>query len=118
MSYKFFGLIVAGICAGAINGLFGAGGGMLLVPLFTWLSALKEQEIFPSSVCVILPISIVSLLSSHPSSTVSVGTIITYMIASAAGGILAGALGRKIPTIWLHRLLGGLILWGGIQYLC
>ena len=28
-----YGLALAGICAGAVNGLFGAGGGMVLVPL-------------------------------------------------------------------------------------
>ena len=42
----------------------------------------------------------------------------TRLIGSGAGGILAGFFGSKIPTHWLHRLLGVLILWGGYRYLC
>ncbi|MBQ8797791.1 MAG: sulfite exporter TauE/SafE family protein [Oscillospiraceae bacterium] len=119
MSFKkYTGIAVAGICAGAVNGLFGAGGGMVLVPLLTWLSTLEDREIFPASVCIILPICVVSLLLTYPSANVSVSTIVQYMIASAAGGILAGIIGKKIPTAWLHKLLGVLILWGGVRYLC
>ena len=59
---KNTGLIFAGLCAGAVNGLFGAGGGMLLVPMLTTFTDLAEQEIFPCSVAVILPLCVVSLL--------------------------------------------------------
>ena len=38
-------LILAGAIAGCINGLFGAGGGMVLVPLLTASDDLKENEI-------------------------------------------------------------------------
>jgi Na+/H+ antiporter NhaC len=34
------------------------------------------------------------------------------------GVLLAGIIGKKIPVLWLHRILGVLILWGGIRYLC
>lgn len=114
---KYAGIILAGIGAGAVNGLFGAGGGMVLVPLLSLLSKLDDQEIFPSSVSIILPVCLVSLFLSHPTDDISVSTLITYMAASGIGGILAGILGKKIPTVWLHRLLGVLILWGGIRYL-
>ena len=110
-----FGIILAGIGAGAINGLFGAGGGMLLVPLLSLLTELEEQEVFPASVCIITPICIVSLLLTWQPAW---QTAIPYLLSSAAGGILAGLLSKKIPTLWLHRSLGILILWGGIRYLC
>ena len=110
--------VIAGMGAGIVNGLFGAGGGMVLVPLLSGFTDLDEKEVFPASVCIILPICIVSLVfSSWPTADVTESVLI-YMLGSAAGGILAGILGRKIPTMWLHRLLGILILWGGIRYLC
>ena len=115
---KYAGIAVAGICAGAVNGLFGAGGGMVLVPLLSCLSALEDREIFPASVCIILPICVVSLFLSSRAVNVSAVTILQYMVASTAGGILAGIIGKKIPTVWLHKLLGVLILWGGIRYIC
>ena len=41
----------------------------------------------------------------------------TFAFYGAIGGVLAGMFGKKIPTVWLHRGLGILILWGGIRYL-
>lgn len=115
---KGFGMSFAGICAGAINGLFGAGGGMVLVPLLTRLSDLEDEEIFPASVSIILPICLVSLaLTFHPDQ-IPWKTTVLYLLGSGVGGLLAGLLGKKIPTVWLHRLLGLLILWGGFRYLC
>lgn len=115
---KYLGSGLAGLGAGSVNGLFGAGGGMVLVPLLTSLTQLPDDEIFPSSVSIILPICLVSLSYSLWGSTVDWTSVLPYLIGSAAGGVLAGLFGRKIPTLWLHRLLGVLILWGGVRYLC
>lgn len=115
---KGYGSAVAGFVAGAVNGLFGAGGGMLLVPLLTALTDLEEDEIFPSSVSIILPICLVSLAYTAVSTGLALKEAVPYLIGSAAGGILSGLLGKKIPTVWLHRALGVLILWGGMRYLC
>ena len=58
---KYMGLVIAGGCAGAVAGLFGAGGGMVLVPLLTALTELREEEVFPASLSIILPVCLVSL---------------------------------------------------------
>ena len=108
------GMILAGACAGAVNGLLGAGGGMLLVPMLTAFTTLEEEEIFPSSVAIIAPICVVSLLFTRE---IAWGDSLPYLLGSALGGSLAGLWGKKIPTRWLHRGLGVLILWGGIRYL-
>ena len=115
---KKFGSWIAGACAGAVNGLFGAGGGMVLVPLLGKLTDLEEDSVFPASVSIILPICVVSLLFTTRLGDIPWHTAIPYLAGSTAGGILAGLLGKKIPTLWLHRALGILILWGGIRYLC
>ena len=47
MRKKMLGMVLAGACAGAVNGLLGAGGGMLLVPMLSALTVLEEDEIFP-----------------------------------------------------------------------
>ena len=112
-----FGLILAGAAAGAVNGTLGAGGGMLLVPLLGQLTDLEEQQRFAASVCMMLPMCLVSLLFLSQHHPLPWSAALPYLIGSAAGGELAGLLGVKIPTLWLHRLLGGLILLGGLRYL-
>lgn len=108
---------LAGSTAGVINGLFGAGGGMILVPLLTLLTDLDDREVFPASVSIMLPMCLVSLAISSFSKGLPWQQALPYLIGSAIGGVLAGMFGKKIPTVWLHRGLGILILWGGIRYL-
>ncbi len=109
---------LAGAAAGAINGLLGAGGGMLLVPMLSAGGDFDEQEIFPASIAIMLPLSIVSLIVSGLQGPLPWTMALPYLIGSVPGGLLAGAVGRRIPVKWLHRCLGILIIWGGIRYLC
>lgn len=104
--------------AGAVNGLFGAGGGMLLVPLLTLLANMAEEEIFPVSISVILPICLISLLFRPMFILPALQEGLPYLIGSIPGGLLTMKLSGKIPVTWLHKTLGILILWGGIRYLC
>lgn len=115
---KKCGMLLAGLAAGAVNGLFGTGGGMILVPLLTGITDLEENEIFPSSVSIILPICFISLFLSQKVSALTFRTILPYLMGSTFGGILCGFIGKKIPVKWLHRVLGVLVIWGGIRYLC
>ena len=108
---------LAGFGAGALNGLFGAGGGMVLVPLLSFLTDLEESRMFSTSVAVLLPICIISLLFTGGWESFSWMQALPYLAGSAVGGILAGLFGNKIPSLWLHRVLGVLIVWGGVRYL-
>ena len=112
-----WGLPLAGFCAGAVNGLFGAGGGMVLVPMLTGLTDLKEEEVFPSSIAIILPLCLVSLGTQLLGPGLDFGMALLYLLGGALGAIPAGIWGQRIPAKWLHRGLGVLILWGGIRYL-
>lgn len=108
----------AGSIAGCVNGLFGAGGGMVLVPLLTKLGALKDEEVFPVSISIILPMCFVTLFITSMQAPLPWAASLPYLIGSAAGGVIAGLIGKKIPTVWLHRILGALIVYGGWRYLC
>lgn len=115
---KYMGFLIAGAAAGTVNGLLGAGGGMVLIPLLQHFSPLEENELFPASVSIILPVCLVSLFQTWLTGTLPWHEAFPWLLGSAAGGIAAGLWGRKIPVLWLHRGLGILILWGGIRYLC
>lgn len=109
--------MLSGAAAGAVNGLFGAGGGMILVPMLTASGDFTEDEVFSSSIAVILPICLVSL-TAGAGSGLPWKEAWPYLVGSIPGGLLAVALGKRIPVVWLHRFLGLLILFGGVRYLC
>ena len=110
---------LCGSAAGIINGLLGAGGGMILLPLLSVLVQPEEENLFPSSVCIMLPICLISLaMTGIPNGSLPWMEARPYLLGSALGGIIAGFYAKKIPTLWLHKGLGLLIIWGGVRYLC
>ena len=115
--YKKTRSLIAGGAAGAVNGLVGAGGGMVLVPMLSGNTDFSESEVFSSSVLIILPICLVSL-------GISTGFRLPwaqawpFLAGGIPGGILAALIGKRIPLVWLHRFLGIMICYGGIKYLC
>ena len=115
--HKLAGPILAGFGAGAVNGLFGIGGGMVLIPLLTMLTDWEDDKIFASSLPIILPICLVTLITTALTGPIDWRASIPYLTGSGIGGILAGFLGRKIPVQFLHKALGLLIIWGGVRYL-
>ncbi len=113
---KYFFSVLAGFLAGAVTGLFGAGGGMVLVPLLSLLVKLPEEEIFPASVSIIVPVCVVCLVMTG--GALPWQQALPYLVGSCIGGVGTGLIGERIPTVWLHRILGAFILWGGFRYLC
>ena len=115
---KTLWVLLAGLCAGAANGLFGAGGGMLLVPLLGLSGAVDQKSVFPCSVSIILPITVITLFIGWQKTQIDLWAALPDLVGSLVGGFAAGRWGKLIPVKWLHRALGLVILWGGIRYLC
>jgi len=108
---------LAGAAAGAVNGLLGAGGGMLLVPLLSLWCGVDDKRSFATAVAVILPLCLVSAGVFAVKNTLPLGVAWPYLAGGLLGGALGGLLFKKVPARLLHRLLGAFILWGGIRLL-
>lgn len=108
---------IAGALGGAVNGIFGGGGGMILLPLLTRWSDLEDKKLFATSVAIILPVCVVSTAVYFTQSELSLAAALPYLIGGAVGG-LAGALSfQKVPVKWLKLLFAGFLLYGGVRYL-
>lgn len=111
------GAALAGFLAGIVTGIFGGAGGMVLVPLLSLWTTVQPQELFPISVGVMLSVCLFSLWLISRTSPLPWPDALPYLLGSAAGGVLAGTVGKKVSTLWLHRSFGVLLLWGGVRYL-
>ena len=106
---------VCGAAAGAANGLFGAGGGLVLLPLMELMGLAEGRARFATALGVMLPISLVSLLCLWLGGQRLPPSPLSYCMGGLVGGLIGGALYKRIPLVWLKRALGLLILWGGIR---
>ncbi len=109
--------VVTGLLAGIPNGFFGAGGGMVLVPLFCRWIKLAEREAFATSVSVILPMSAVSAIIYLLREDFEIIAALPYLSGGLIGGILAGFVFKKVPTGLLRKALGIFIIYGGVRSL-
>ena len=112
-----FGPALAGLLVGIVNGIFGGAGGMVLIPLLGLWTDAEPESIFPLSVSVMLPVCVLSLWLSARTGPLPWLDALPYLIGSTLGGVLAGCFGKRIPTVWLHRFFGVMLLWGGVRYL-
>ncbi len=108
---------MSGAAAGIVNGLFGAGGGMVLLPLLSKTTDLEGKEVFANCVAIILPLSLVSAVVYFLRGGSFAAESVPYLIGGAIGGVIAGVLLKKLKVKWLHRALGIFIVWGGIRLL-
>lgn len=113
---KYF-LIAAGILCGFINGLLGAGGGIIAV--FALRLALGDElsdsrDVFANALCVTLPISAVSCLSYALRGNLKINGIGLYVIPAILGGLLGGVLLGKLKATSVRKLFSALVVISGI----
>lgn len=107
---------IFGIIIGAVNGLMGAGGGMVAVPLLK-KCGLEQKEAHTNAVAVILPITVLSavlyLIKGYVQISDAVAFVPTGIIGSLAGSFLL----KKISPDLLKKLFGGFMVYAGIRLL-
>ena len=108
---------VTGALAGALNGFFGGGGGMVLVPLFIRWLKVDERKTFATSVFIILPLCFVSAVVYYLRRNLDLIAALPFLIGGLAGGFVGGRIFGKIPTALLHRIFGLLLIYGGVRCL-
>ena len=106
-----------GALAGAANGFFGAGGGMVLVPLFTRWMKLEDKTAFATSLAVILPLSAVSVVIYLIKGSVDFDATLPYLIGGLVGGTIGGKIFRRVSARFLHIAFALLIIYGGVHSL-
>ncbi len=111
-------LLLGGAAAGFLNGLFGAGGGIVIVSLLLYMTKgteLDGRDVFAASVAAILPVSLVStvmyLLRTDANATAVEPLILPAIIGGAVGAFLLD----RVPTRHVKVLFSALIVWAGIS---
>ena len=115
--FALWKVLLTGALAGFVNGFFGAGGGMLVVPLLIVLVGLADKQAFSSAISIILPLTIVSLIIYAKNGALDIKAALPYLLGGAGGGVLAGLWFRKVSARVLRIALGLLILFGGARLL-
>jgi len=105
-----------GLTVGLLNGFFGAGGGMVGVPMLRALG-LETKECHATCIAVIAPLSVVSAYLYHRAGAFELRDSFIYLPGAVAGALVGGWLLPKLSSIWIRRIFGALILFAAARML-
>lgn len=108
-------VVVAGLAAGALSGLFGIGGGIVMVPLFVLWLGLPQKTAITTSLLAIIPISVAAIAGYAVGDAVAwqVGLIIG--VGSIVGGQIGVRLLPIIPVPYLQVSFAVLLLYSAFR---
>ena len=108
-------MIFAGLFIGAVNGLFGAGGGMLAVPCLTYIGSLDEKSAHATAIALILPLCLVSSIAYGVGASFENGVILPTVLGVTIGGVLGAVLLKKLSSDVVSFLFYALMLFAGLK---
>ncbi len=104
------------VLTGFINGLLGAGGGMVAVPLLkkTGFSQKQAQE---NAIAVILPITLLSSIIYIMNGFVGISDALPFIPGGLIGAFLGTRIIKKMSNTWLRRIFAVFMLYAGVRLL-
>lgn len=118
VKFKKFSLksFLCGAAIGIVNGLFGAGGGMLAVP-YLKSQGFEQKKAHKNAVAIILPITLVSAIMYALRGAVSIKDAYIYIPTGIIGALIGTYVIKKISTKFLKIAFAGFMIYAGIRLL-
>lgn len=114
---KGFLQAITGIISGFVNGFFGGGGGMIVVPMLTYLLKFEQKQAHATSIAVILPITVVSSIIYLIGGKNDFGIIGACTLGVFLGGILGAKLLKKASNQIIGYIFCAVMAIAGIRML-
>jgi uncharacterized membrane protein YfcA len=99
-------LALAGASAGLLSGLFGVGGGFVLVPVLGRVTDLTMLSIVPTTLAAIAIVSSSSIASAFAQGSFDVSASLPFIAAALVGLASGRAIARRLPPELSRRAFG------------
>lgn len=112
----FFALILVGVIAGAISGILGIGGGIIMVPAMVYLLGFTQQQSVATSLAIMLPpVSIFAVINYYKAGFVDVKAALIIMCAFMVGSYISSKVAIGLPEHIVKKCFAVLLFVVGIK---
>lgn len=109
----------AGVAIGFLTGLFGVGGGFVIVPALTLILHLPMPQAVGTSLLVIVINAVVSFSQRVAETSIDWGVTIPFVVAASAGVLTGSAIADRLPAEkslrWFAALLVAVAIYVGTR---
>ncbi|MDX2139978.1 MAG: sulfite exporter TauE/SafE family protein [Chloroflexota bacterium] len=104
---RWYWLLILGIVAGVASGMFGIGGGLIIVPALVSLMGFEQKAATGTSLAVLLlPVSLGAVWRYYEANLLDIG-VAALVALGLIGGAFAGArIALSLPSVTIRRLYG------------
>jgi uncharacterized membrane protein YfcA len=111
-------LLLLGVVAGMLSGMFGIGGGIVIVPALSVIFGFPLQRAVGTSLAVlILPVSFFAVLAYYHARLLQISTATLVAIGLIAGGLAGAQLALHLSSGVLQRIYGVFLIYVGWRFI-
>lgn len=103
--------IIIGLVAGILSGLFGIGGGIIIVPALIYVCGFDQLKAQGTSLAILLPpVGILAFINYYKRGQVNVQAGILICVSLVIGSVFGSKIANNIPLSILKKAFGLLMI--------
>ncbi|MEO8611500.1 MAG: sulfite exporter TauE/SafE family protein [Chloroflexota bacterium] len=111
-------LLVVGLGAGVLSGMFGIGGGVIIVPaLVALLHFDQKQAVGTSLAALLLPVSLGAVISYYQSDLLDLAVAVLVALGLIGGAFAGAKIALSLPSVTVKRLYGLFLLFVALRFM-
>ncbi len=108
---NYFLYVALGMVAGILAGLFGIGGGVILIPALVYLFGLTQHQAQGTTLAIMIPpIGLLAALRYYYSGNVKLGIAGFICAGFLVGGLIGAQFIQNVPDVLLKKSFGVFLL--------
>jgi uncharacterized membrane protein YfcA len=110
--------ILLGLVVGALSGVVGIGGGVLIIPALTFFFHMSQHKAQGTSLGALLaPIGALAFWEYYKAGNADLRAALLIAVGFLVGGYFGGLWAQQLPELVLRRIFGTLLVLIGIRLL-
>lgn len=106
-----------GVAAGVLSGLFGIGGGLIMVPALVALGLTQREASGTSLAALLMPVAIFGVIEYARRHEIRTSYAVGLALGLAVGAFFGARLAGRLANITLQRAFGVLLLVSAVRFL-